>query len=155
MGKTPINRFIDYFSKPLNSEQINYLNKLNGVSIEKTSLYRDFIISLIYLIHDTYLGEDVIITDKDRKSHFNWCWYKNIENFKKENNNILALGEHYYYLYNYVTDIYYNNSVKTNTLLNRIVDFWTLLMVIDRLKTKSEYDLFSEVYLMFDKYFFK
>ena len=77
MNREPIGRFIEYFSKPLSTEQLTYLNNINNVIPERVELYCDFIISLGYLIHDTYLGDDVIIDDNDRKSHFTWCWNKN------------------------------------------------------------------------------
>jgi hypothetical protein len=154
MEKTPINRFIDYFSKPLNMEQITYLNQLNEITVDKITLFRDFIISLIYLIDDTYLGDDYIKTINDKKSHFNWCWDKNIENYKKENFEIKKMGEHYFYFFNYVNETYYNNSNKNKLLFNRIIDFWSTLMVTDKLKTKSEYDLFLEICQLLTKYFF-
>ena len=60
MGEKQSNKIIDYISSPLSHDRINYLNMLNEVTIEKVELFRDFIISLFYLVNDTYLGDDVI-----------------------------------------------------------------------------------------------
>ena len=139
----------------MSSDQLIYLNTINNVVTEKIELYNDFVISLCYLIHDTYLGDDVYVNIEDVKSHFDWCWYKNIENFEKENINFVIDGEHYYYFLNYFTEIYYRNQDKTKLLFNKIVDFWVGIFSLNKNKTKSEYDIFIEVYKTINKYFIK
>lgn len=155
MSKESIGRFVEYFSKPMNNEQVIYLNNINKVITERVELYGDFIVSLSYLIYDTYLGDDVIITIEDRKSHFNWCWNKNLDNFNKENIYFTKNGEHYYYCFNYFNDIFYNNGDKSKPLFNKIVDFWANTFSLSKNKTKSEYDFFVEVYKTMNKYFMK
>jgi len=155
MNREPIGRFIEYFSKPLSTEQLTYLNNINNVIPERVELYCDFIISLGYLIHDTYLGDDVIIDDDDRKSHFNWCWNKNIEYFGKENIKFIVNGEHYYYFLSYFTEIFYSNQDKSRLLFNKIIDFWANILSLTKIKTKSEYDIFIEIYKILNKYFTK
>jgi len=155
MAKEPIGRFVEYFSKPMNNEQIIYLNNINKVMPERAELYCDFIISLSYLVYDTYLGDDVIITYDDQKGHFNWCWNKNIENFKKENISIPSSGEHYYYYFNYFNEIFYKNGDKSKPLFNKILEFWYNTFSLVKNKTKSEYDLFVEIYKIMNKYFMK
>jgi predicted RNase H-like HicB family nuclease len=93
MGTTSKN-LIDYFSKPMTSDQINYLNKLHEVTVEKCEVYRDFIISLNYCIYDTYLGDDVINSEDILLTHYNWCWSKTIDNFGEENLFFVEKGEH-------------------------------------------------------------
>lgn len=155
MGKESIGRFVEYFSKPMNDDQIMYLNKINKVVFERVELYSDFVVSLCYLIHDTYLGDDVIITHDNQKNHFNWCWNKNIDNFKKENAFITHMGEHYYYYFNYFYDIFYVNVDKKESLFNKMIEFWYNTFSLIKNKTKSEYDLFIEIYKIMDKYFIK
>ena len=104
------NKFIDYFSKPLTFDQLNYLNNLNSVTIEKVELFRDFTITLTYYIYDTYLGDDVMYKESDITGHFNWCWNKTISNFVKENIFFEERGEHYYYHMNYFMDTFYNSD---------------------------------------------
>ncbi len=130
-----------------------YLNTINSISPEKVELFRDFSISLTYLIEDTYLGDDVIQTQDDQINHFNWCWDQNIKNFSRENIIFQTKGEHYYYYLAYFIDIYYGNSNKTKGLFQKIVGFWDDILSIDVLKTKSEHDLLCEIYKIMDKYF--
>jgi hypothetical protein len=101
------------------------------------------------------LGDDVYTNFEDVKSHFNWCWEQNIKNFKKENINFIPNGEHYYYFLNYFIEIYYSNQDKTKLLFNKIVDFWVNIFTQTKSKTKSEYDIFIEVYKTLNKYFIK
>jgi hypothetical protein len=154
-NKAPIGKFIEYFSKQLNLSQIEYLNQINHVTPEKVELYRDFIISLGHIIHDTYLGDDIITDDDIILIHFNWCWEFNIDNFIKERINFKKNGEHYYYYLNYFVEMYYKNKDKNYHLINEIISFWENVFSITRLKTKSEYDIFIEAYKTQDKYFFK
>ena len=155
MSKEPISKFIEYFSKPMSSDQLIYLNTINNVTPEKVDLYNDFVVSLCYFVYDTYLGDDVYTNFDDVKSHFNWCWEQNIKNFKKENINFISNGEHYYYFLNYFIEIYYSNQDKTKLLFNKIVDFWVNIFTQTKNKTKSEYDIFIEVYKTLNKYFIK
>jgi hypothetical protein len=152
-SRAPIGKFIEYFSKQLNPEQTDYLNQINKVIPERVELYRDFVISLCYLIHDSYLGDDTITDDEHVLVHFNWCWNTNIENFQKENINFQKNGEHYYYYFNYFTEIYYKNPEKNKILFDKIIDFWENVLSVIKLKTKSDYDIFIEVYKNQNKYF--
>ena len=149
----PANKFIDYFSRPLTYDQLNYLNNLNGVIIEKVELFRDFTISLAKLINETYLGDDIIINDELISTHFKWCWDKTIKEFEKEKLMFKEKGEHYYYHLNYFVDIFYNSEIKDAILLAKICDFWSDIISIDKIKTRSEYDIFIELYKIQSKYF--
>lgn len=153
MSRGQIHRFLEYFSKQLSFEQMIYLNTINNIAPEKVELFREFSISLTYLVEDTYLGDDVIQTQDDQINHFNWCWERNIKNFNKENILFQTKGEHYYYYLAYFIDIYYGNSNKTKGLFGKIVGFWDDVLSIDGLKTKSEHDLLCEIYKIMDKYF--
>jgi hypothetical protein len=153
MDRGKINKFLEYFSKQLSFEQVTYLNTINNITQEKVELFRDFSISLTYIIEDSYLGDDVIEYQDDQINHFNWCWEQNIKNFKQENIHFQIKGEHYYYYLAYFMEIYYGNSNKTKGLLNKMIDFWDDILSIDIIKTKSEHDLLSEIYKIMDKYF--
>lgn len=150
---TPSKNIIDYFSKPLTSDQINYLNKLHEITLEKCEVYRDFIISLNYCIYETYLGDDIINNEDSLLLHYNWCWRKTIDNFGEENLFFLEKGEHYYYFLNYFSDTFYNIEDKSSFDLKYIDDYWSNLFRIDGNKTKSQFNCFIEVYKLLDKYF--
>lgn len=149
-----LNEFTEYHSKPLSKDRLQYLNNLNAVEYEHVELYRDFIVSLAYLIGDTYLGDNIHLDEVDRVGHFDWCWKKNLSNFELENLKFLDSGEHYYYFIKYFTDYYYLVSDKQSSLINRIILFWENIMTVDRLKTNSEYDLFINLYKIQKKNFY-
>lgn len=144
---------MDYFSKPLSIEQITYLNTINNISSERVDLFRDFTLSLMHLINDTYLGDDTITTKEDQINHFNWCWDQNIKNFAKENIHLQSKGEHYYYYLTYFTDFYYTDDKKNDESFNKLLIFWNETISMELPKTKSDYDLFAEIFNVMNKYF--
>jgi hypothetical protein len=91
-----MDKFFDWLAKPMKDEDVIAWYLANNITIELTNLFRDFIISFLDLLKDTYLGDDtntdsnltkVGMTVEQKKDHFNWCWEKIVENFKKENIN--------------------------------------------------------------------
>ena len=83
--------FFNYITKPLNPEDVDLWFRINNIIPEKLELFSDFSHSLNLIICDTYLGEElksnetkITLTEDDKNSHFNWCWNKTIDNFKKE-----------------------------------------------------------------------
>ena len=152
MNKNYLNNFIDYFSKKISLNDLNKLNIKQNIDSNCVELYHDFTISLTYIIDETYLGSDYIKDDNDIKSHFKWCWLKNIDNFKKEKIYIKESGAHYQYYFDYFYQIYYQ-SEKTDNLLKEIIEFWGLIFTLNKPKTMSQYDIFIEIYQIFNKYF--
>lgn len=144
---------MDYFNKPLTQDQTDYLNTINNVSSDKVDLFKEFSISLTYIINDTYLGDDVITNDELIVTHFDWCWDKNLKDLVKENILIQSKGEHYYYYLNHFTNGFYLNRDKSDNTLKEMNDFWKVNLSIDRVKTKSDYDVFIELFKVMSKYF--
>ena len=84
-------RFFDWLAKPMNQEDIDAWYLANNIIPEYTELFRDFCISFLNLLNETYLGDNFINTDtkvlmneEQNRKHFKWCWNKTIENFDKE-----------------------------------------------------------------------
>ena len=84
--------FFNYVTKTVNPEEVDIWFRVNNIYPEKLELFSDFTHSLNMIIIETYLGEEensyetkINLTDDDNKKHFDWCWNKVIENFKKEN----------------------------------------------------------------------
>ena len=152
MEKRHLNNFIEYFSKKLSLNDLNKLNTQNKINTDRVDLYHDFIISLVYIIDETYLGDDFIKSEDDVKSHFRWCWLKNIDNFKKENILFGESGSHYHYYFDYFYQIYYKSD-KHNNLIDDIIDFWDSIFGLNKVKTMSQYDIFIEIYEICNKYF--
>ena len=146
---------MDYFNKPLTQDQIEYLNAINSVSSEKVDLFKEFSISLTYIIYGTYLGDDIIVNEELMVTHFDWCWSKNINDLAKENIHIQSKGEHYYYYLNHLINRFYLNPDKDGNSLKEMNSFWKDNLTIDKIKTKSDYDVFTELFKIMDKYFIK
>ena len=119
-------------------------------------LYYDLSHSLYLLIKSTYLGNSesnsetkVVMTQEDNLKHFEWCWNKTIENFKKENVRFNTKGDHFEYFNSFFMEVYYtqkNNNVRDSIdsflkdLFNRKIPF-----------TKSDLELYTELYKLLDK----
>ena len=55
--------------------------------LKNQNFFLDYVDSLLTLITETFLGDDVMGDDEARLNHFKWCWNKTIDNFRKENIN--------------------------------------------------------------------
>ena len=95
----------------------------------------------------TYLGSDVI-KNEESKNHFNWCWNKVINDLEKENIKFSKEGPHFDYFWNFFLESFYTND---NTLvINKVDKFFSTLFVINDPKTKSELDIYTELYKTLD-----
>jgi tetratricopeptide (TPR) repeat protein len=51
--------FLKYINTPMSRESIIVLYNANNINIEKCELYNEIIQSLIFLVYDTYMGDDI------------------------------------------------------------------------------------------------
>jgi hypothetical protein len=129
--------------------------RVNNIIPEKMDLYYDFSFSLYYLVLDTYLGDDkngetqIVLSEEDNLKHFEWCWNKTIENFKKEEISFNKKGDHYDYFLSFFTDIFYNQ--KENKIKSSIGTFFNDLFDRKKPFTKSDLDMISSIYKSLDK----
>ena len=143
-------KFLDYIGKPMSRESITVLYSANNIKYETCELYNDFVQSLIFLIYDTYMGDD-ITNEKDKKNHFSWCWNKNVENFKKEGltfeNNKLKN-----YFLEFMLEVYYPISKKEENqiALDNIIKLWSYIFDYNNNKSKSDVDTLIEIYNIFE-----
>lgn len=143
-------KFLDYINKPMSRESIIVLYSANNIKYEKCELYNDFIQSLIFLVYDTYLGDD-ITNEQEQKNHFNWCWDKNIINFKKENISFNDTKLKNYFL-EFMLEVYYPITKKDENqiALDNILKLWSYIFDYNNNKSKSDVDTLIEVYQMFE-----
>ena len=52
---------------------------------DRVEIYKDFTINLLNYIYDYYLDKETLSDDNDIRNHFNWCFNKVCDEFKKEN----------------------------------------------------------------------
>ena len=129
--------FFSYISKPVNPDEFEFWVDTNNICFIKLELYKDFVISLVNLIYDTYLGEEEIgetnirLTNEDNLKHFEWCWKKTLENFRKEKIIFEPDGDHYDFIKSFVLfNIIYIifkliNVIFINQLINNCFIFGT------------------------------
>jgi hypothetical protein len=124
--------------------QIDIWYKAYNINHEKLELFHDFLLMLYENINNTYLGSDVIIDNKDEKSHFDWCWNKTIDSFNKEKIFFKKNGIHYEYLWNFFHEAYY--YANANNKKNKILNYISVLFNFKHQKTRSEIDVLTELY---------
>ncbi len=142
---------LEYINTPMSRESINILYMANNIKYEKCELFNDFVQSLVLLIFDTYLGDDVT-NKEEQKNHFNWCWERNIENFTKEG--IIFNGKKLYeYFINFMLEVFYTTNKKNQntTILPNIQKLWNLTFNYTANKSKSDMDTLLEIYKLFDE----
>jgi hypothetical protein len=151
-----VENFFNYLSKPLPPDEVDIWFRINNIIPEKLELYSDFSLSLYVVIIDTYLGNTtdsnetkIQLTNEDNLKHFEWCFNKTIENFKKEGISFKKKGEHYEYFKNFFMDVFYNQ--KQENIKNNIKTFFTQLFNIKTPFSKSDLDIISVIYKNLDK----
>jgi len=151
-----MDNFFNYITKNLDPEEVDIWFRVNNIIPEKMELYYDFSFSLFFLIKSTYLGNSennnetkVEMTEGDNLKHFEWCWNKILENFKRESITFEFEGEHREYFFNLFQEIYYNQNkdVITNSIDNFFIDLFNR----EKPFTQVDLDLIYNIYKTLDK----
>jgi hypothetical protein len=130
-------------------EQIDIWYRTHNIIQEKTELYYDFISSLLNIIDETYLGSDIIQTDDDMNSHFNWCFNKVADNFKQEKIYFIDKSGHYEYMWVLFYKGYYTCDTENKAEILR--DYFKLIFNFNKAKTPIELESFIDLYKIFDQ----
>ena len=136
--------FYRYITEPIPKQDLEIWFKANDIVSEKSELFFYFIKSLYLIVNKTYLGGDIIKSDKDIVNHFLWCWTKVIDNLEKEGITFKQRGEHYDYFFNFFLESFYGENYDYT--LNKVDKFFSTLFKIDDKKTKSELDIYIDLY---------
>ena len=146
--------FFNWMAKPLPKDEIIIWFNIQNMTYEKIELYGDVFKSLNHIILDTYLGDDIsetriTLSDEDKESHFDWCWKKVIDDFRRENIIIKYDGEHKDYFKSFYMETFYNqNEVK---IKNSIPKFLSDIFDVTMTYSKSDLDLLTELYKLIEK----
>lgn len=144
------NKYNNKKNKVMTKESIELIYESNNIKFERCELYNDFVQSLLRIIFDTYMGDDVTDT-KNKLNHFNWCWNKNINNFKNEGV-FFNSDKLYQYFLAYVNEVFYNSNNKDKEDNDKShLDMWNDLFNYKKQKTNYELDTLVEVYKIFEK----
>ncbi len=146
--------FFEWMSQPIPKEDVIIWFNVHNLNYEKIELYGDFFKTLYQTITDTYLGEDdletrIVMSEEDKITHFEWCWNKVIGDFKKENFDFKQEGQHKDYFKSFFMDSFYDGTQKK--LKVAIPEFIEDVFDTDKPFTKSDLDILTELYLMFEK----
>ena len=150
VNKNKTLELLNYINTPMSRESIMVLYNANNITHEKCELYSDFIQSVILIVFDTYMGDE-ITSVAEQKNHFKWCWDKNIENFKKEGIGVASIKLYNYFL-EFMNEVYYTAINKNeNTKINaNILKLWSYIFDYDNNKSKSDMDTLIEVYKLLE-----
>lgn len=141
--------YLEFISSESYKHQLDIWYRAYNISREKTELFRDFIITLFNIVDETFLGEDVIFSKEDQKSHFTWCWNKVIGNFIKERIFFKENGDHFEYFWNFFLEAYYHNKIENNII--KIFEYFDTLFDFKHRKSRSELDMLTEIYKLLDQ----
>jgi hypothetical protein len=147
--------FYLYISKPITQDEFDFWVDSNDICFLKLELYRDFVVSLVDLIYNTYLGGDttnetkITLSYEEELSHFNWCWGKTIENFKKEGLEFEMKGDHYDFIKTFIDETFYGQ--KSNDVKMSLTKFFNEVFNVETMFTKSDLDLLTTLYKNLEK----
>jgi len=151
-----MDNFFNYIAKNLDPEEVDVWFRVNNIIPERMELYYDLSYSLFLLIRKTYLGDEietketqVEMTEEDNIKHFDWCWKKTLNNFKKENISFEESGDHYDYFFSLFSEIYYKQ--KKENIRNSIDIFLNDLFNREKPFTQVDLDLIYNIYKTLDK----
>jgi hypothetical protein len=141
--------YLEFVSSESYKHQIDIWYKAYNISREKTELFYDFLLSLYDLIEQTYLGSDVVKLEEDQMNHLTWCWDKTIENFNKEKIFFKERGSHYEYIWRFFLEAYYYTKLDGGNI--KIPEYFFKLFDFRHKKSRSELDILTEVYKLFEQ----
>lgn len=155
--KYNMDQFFNWLTKPMLPEEIDAWYKANNIIPEMSDLFRDFCFSLLNLINETYLGDEednsretsIQFSDEDKLTHFTWCWKKTISNFEKENIIFLDNQETFEYFKSFFMEVYYNQEQQL--IKNSLSDFFNSIFTRGNKHTKSDLEMFTELYKQLEK----
>lgn len=141
--------YLEFVGSENYKQQIDIWYRAYNINREKTELFYDFLISLYDLLDKTYLGPDATKTTDDQMNHYTWCWDKTVENFNRERIYFKERGNVYEYFWNFFIEAYYYPQ-NTNDII-RIRDYINVLFDFTHRKTRSELDMFTEIYKLLEQ----
>jgi hypothetical protein len=139
----------DTISSENYKHQLDIWFKTHNVNREKTELFSDYIISFSELLENTFMGCELYENDLDKKNHFTWCWDKIIDNFSKEKIIFKNRGNCYEYFWNFFLEAFYFAEIEKKQ--HNIKNYFQKLFDFEYRKTRSELDVLTEIYKLFDQ----
>ena len=86
---------------------------------------------------------------EDNLKHFDWCWLRTVQNFKKEEIFFEENGESYDFIKSFVEETFYNQQITE--VKNSLNKFFKEVFNLDQPHTHSDLDLLLMFYKNLDK----
>jgi len=149
--------FFNWISKPLSADDVDTWFRAHNIQMEYSDLFRDFCFSLFYLMDKTYLGHShgdsketkIALSEEEKVGHFQWCWITTIENFEKENIVFKFDDNDYDYFESFFFEVYYDQ--KDEAVRNSINAFIKQLFTLERVFTKSDLEMYTDLYKVLER----
>lgn len=141
--------YLEFVSSESYKHQLDIWYKAYNIGREKTELFHDFLLSIHEMVDGTFLGADVMTDEETHRTHFTWCWDKVLDNFTKEKINFKERGTHFEYFWNFYLEAYYYNQMDNEPV--RILEYFTKLFDFRHRKSRSELDMFVEIYKLLEQ----
>ena len=146
--------FFNWMTKPIPKDEVVIWFNVHNMNYERIELYGDIFKSLNYIIIDTYMGDEtnetkISLSQEDKELHFEWCWNKMVEGFKKENIIIKHGGDHKEYFRSFFLDTFYNQSERN--VKDSIPNFLFEVFDVEKPFSKSDLDILTELYKLMEK----
>ena len=139
---------LTHIYKPMSLDSMKFIYEANQIKYDRCKIYGDFVQSLLTLIFDTYMGDDVTDT-RHKVKHFKWCWEKTLLDFKNEG--ITLFSEKLYnYFSDYMIEFFYNVKKPFYYVDDLSLKIWSNVFDYGKPKTNYEMDTLVEIYLIFE-----
>lgn len=149
--------FFNWMSKPMNRADVDLWMRANNIQREYSELFEDFCFSLLNLIEQTYLGDNydegketrISMNHEEKVGHFQWCWITTLSNFEKENIRFTFKDDDYDYFETFFFEVYYEQ--KDKGVRQSIRPFFKQLFDMDRTFTKSDIEMYTDIYKVLER----
>lgn len=146
--------FFNWVSKPVPKDEVLVWFNINNMNFEKVELYGDFFKSLNNKLTDTYFEEEhsetrISMSDENKIEHFEWCWIKTLQDFRKENITFTEEGGHKDYFKKFYFDTFYSKGQKN--LKEAIPSFLEEVFDMNKPFSKSDLEILTEIYKLMEK----
>ncbi len=120
---------------------------------DRVEIYKDFALNLLYYIYHYYIDYESLHEDQDIYNHYNWCFNKVCDEFKKENIDFSKNDELRGYFFAYYYHQFYKlmGTKNGNTSLAYYEKFWKNIFEIEKQKNRNIINILIEIYNIYDK----
>ena len=128
-------------------------NQKYNIIRDRSEIYCDFAINLLYCINEFYIDYESLNTDTDINNHFSWCFNRVCDEFMLEGLNFIENDE----LREYYRTYYYNQFYRAQDNPDKEISFlyfekfWKAIFEVDKQKNKNVLQILVEIYKIYDK----